>query len=160
MNLQQIDYKKTKKAVERAFAEFRMYLLQFSLGKMPTITTQFSLVPPSGGYTGSATENAALKNVDYERRREQVMEKIICAVNKLSYKERSIITMKYFGREEVYDYEVYTELHLSPRQFYRIKATAFLNLAIAMDIVVWKETRENINNELNRLNREKLEWNF
>lgn len=155
----QIDFKKTKKAVERSIAEFRMYMLQSSLDKMPTITTQYSLVPPSRGFNGSSTEKSALKNVDYARKREKVMEKTISAVNKLSYKERSIITMKYFGKEEVYDYEVYTELHLSHRQYYRIKAAAFQKLAIAMDIVVWKEKRESLNNELSVLKGE-LEWRF
>ena len=91
----QIDSKKTKKAVERSIAEFRMYMLQSSLDNLPTITTQYSLVPPSGGFNGSSTEKSALKNVDYARKREKVMEKTISAVNKLSYKERSIITKRY-----------------------------------------------------------------
>ncbi|WP_342566647.1 ArpU family phage packaging/lysis transcriptional regulator [Psychrobacillus sp. FSL K6-4046] len=160
MNLQLIDTKKTKKAVERSFGEFRRYLLQLSLHNMPTITSQFSLVPPSGGFNGSKTESSALKNVEYERKREKVLEKTINAVNKLSFKERSIITMKYFGEEEVYDYEVYTELHLSHRQYYRIKAAAFQKLAIAMDIVVWKEEKEHSNDKLNLKNIEAIEWHF
>ncbi len=159
MNIQQIDSRKTKKAVERAFAEFRRYLLQSSLDKMPTITAQYSLVPPSGSFSGSTTENSAVKNIDYERKRKLVMEKIISAVNKLSYKERSIITMKYFGEEEVYDYEVYTDLHLSHRQYYRIKAAAFQKLAIVLNLVVWKE-QENLIKDIDLKDSEIIEWHF
>lgn len=138
-NLPDIDGKETKKEVEKIISEFRNYLMHTSLGQMPNVTAKYTLVPPTGGFDGSSTETAAVNNVDYEINRKKLMDKIIRAVNRLSYKERSIITMKFFGEEELFDYEVYTELCLSHRTYYRIKSSAFYKLALALKIVVYKE---------------------
>ena len=136
----QLNTTQTKKAVERTLGEYRRYLLQATLEQMPKLTSTYSLVPPSGGFSrSSSTEKAAIANVDYERRRKEVMELVIHAVNKLSMRERSIIAMKYLGEEEIFDYEVYTELNLSHRHYYRIKAQAIQKMGIAMKIAVYEE---------------------
>ena len=140
--LPDIDGKRTKREVEKVLSDFRSYSLQESLGQLPSITAKYTLIPPAGGYTGSSTETAAVNNVDYEINRRKLMDKVIEAVNRLSEKERSIITMRFFGEEELFDYEVYDELGYSHRTYYRIKQSAFYKLALALRIVVYKEGEE------------------
>ncbi len=136
----QLNTVRTKKAVEKMLGEYRRYLLQATLDQMPKITATYSLVPPSGGFSrSSSTEKAAIANIDYENRRREVMEMVIHAVNKLTLRERSIISMKYLGEEEIFDYEVYTELNFSHRHYYRIKAQALQKMGMALGIAVYEE---------------------
>lgn len=138
-NLPDIDGKQTKRQVEQKLSEFRMYLLQLSLDKLPSVTAKYSLTPPTGGFNGSSTESAAIDNVDYERKRSDEMERMIRAINRLPFKERSLIVQRYCGEEELFDYEVYEQMNLSHRQYYRTKQNAFYRLAFALRIVAYKE---------------------
>ena len=60
------------------------------------------------------------------------------AVNRLSQKERQILVMLYMQNEEMYDYEVYAEMRLSQRSYYRTKAKAFYRLTL---LFAWKSIR-------------------
>lgn len=46
--------------------------------------------------------------------------------------------MLYMQNEEMYDYEVYAEMGLSQRSYYRTKAKAFYRLAFALRMEVYK----------------------
>lgn len=135
----EIDKRKTKAAVEKALAMYRRFTLQVSLNKQPSITASFSLAPASSNLPSSSTENAALANVQYERDRIEYLEWISEGVNRLGETERAIIYMRYLQKYEEFDYQIYSELNMSERSYYRVKADMFINLALALNIAVYKE---------------------
>ncbi|HEY4578952.1 MAG TPA: ArpU family phage packaging/lysis transcriptional regulator, partial [Savagea sp.] len=55
--LPEIDEKATKKAVERVLEKYRIYKLQVSLDRLPTITADYSFMPRS--YTGTTSDSTA-----------------------------------------------------------------------------------------------------
>jgi ArpU family phage transcriptional regulator len=138
--LRDTDGEKTKEAVEAALEKYRMYMLTVPDEFLPRVTQTYSLVPPSNTNAFySSTESAAIKRADFERERDEYMEKIRRAVNKLSMKERELIIKRYMTLEEPYDYEVYNELGYSESKYYRIREQAFYKLAFALRIEVYKE---------------------
>ncbi|MCJ7988934.1 ArpU family transcriptional regulator [Priestia sp. OVS21] len=138
-NLPKINREETKKIVETALEKYRMYLLAIPETRIPKITATYSLVPPSlTNAFHSATEDAAIYTVDYERERDQYLKRMQQAVNRLSYKERQIIIERYISFEEKFDYEVYNEIGMSERGYYRVKGKAFYKLAFALKVEVYK----------------------
>jgi ArpU family phage transcriptional regulator len=131
--LPEIDRVQTKERIEGLLEEYRMLLLQVELEYLPKVTAGFSLVPPSNtNVFHSSTEDSAIKNVDYQKRREKFLLRIQRAVNRLAYQERGVMIKRYMQQEELYDYEVYNELGMSERKYYRIKSRAFYKLALAL----------------------------
>lgn len=138
--LPEIDRDKTKEAVESALAKYRFYLLTIPDEKLPKITSSFSIVPPT--YTNefhSTTEQVALERIDYEKERDEYLEWIRKAVNRLSFKEREVIVKRYLSEEEMFDYEIYNEIGYSERRYYRQKARIFYKLAFLLRIEVYKQ---------------------
>lgn len=134
--LPKIDEKATRKAVESVLEKYRIYKLQVSLDRLPTITADYSFMPRSyTGTTSNSTADAAIANIDYERERIQFLNKIHNAVNRLTPQERVIIIQFYLRDEPMYDYEVYTELNISERQYYRIKSNVLLKLGYILRII-------------------------
>ncbi|GCD83689.1 ArpU family transcriptional regulator [Parageobacillus thermoglucosidasius] len=139
--LPEIDRVATKKAVEAALEKYRVYLLTLRLDQLPKVTQHYSLVPPSNtNKFHSSTEEMAIRSADYEREREEYIRRITNAVNRLSKWERAIIVRRYMSDEEMYDYEVYNELGMSGRKYYRLKSRAFYKLAFALKIEVYRES--------------------
>ncbi|CEG29813.1 ArpU family phage packaging/lysis transcriptional regulator [Bacillus sp. B-jedd] len=139
-NLPSIDREATKKAVEAALEKYRIFLLTQSPDKQPKVTQNFSMeMPAYSNQFHSSTEEAAIKNADYEMEREQYIRRIVLAVNRLSHWERSIIIMRYMSQEDYYDYELYNEMGMSERKYYRLKAKAFYRLAFALKVEVYEE---------------------
>jgi len=139
LQLQTIDRTATRRKVEMILRQYRMYLLQVSLDKLPSITAKYTLVPSGSNLPTSTTEKAAIANVDYEMERNRFIEMVIQGVNRLSDEERRLIILRYMGEEEWFDYQVYCELNLSERHYYRLKANALKKLAIAMQVEVYEE---------------------
>lgn len=138
--LPEINREETKKVVETALEKYRMYLLTIPETRIPQITAAYSLVSPSLTNTfHSATEDAAIYAVDYERERDQYLKRMQQAVNLLSNKERQIIIERYMSLEEKVDYEVYNELGMSERGYYRVEGRAFYKLGFALNIVICEE---------------------
>ena len=138
--LPKIDREKTRKAVEGILEKYRLYLLQVPETKLPKVTTTYSLVPPHfGNEFRSSIEKAAIERVDYERERDAFLKRIQQAVNRLSFKERQVIIERYMGFEEKYDYEVYNELGMSERGYYRVKSRAFYKLLFILRIEVYEK---------------------
>ncbi len=137
--LPEIDRKSTRESVESLLEKYRMYLLQTSLDRLPTITATYTLVLNTGGLPSSSTESAAIANADYDRERKRFIEWIARAVNRLPRDERSIIVQRYLQEEELYDYQTYTELNMSERNYFRLKARAFYKLAFALKAEVYSE---------------------
>lgn len=138
-DLPEIDREATKKVVESTLEKYRLYSLQLSLDKLPSVTAKYTLVPPSPSLPSSSTETAAIANVDYERERAKFIELVLRAVNRLSNQERKLIILRYLGEDEEFDYQVYAQLNISERQYYRLKARVFYKLAFALRIEVYKE---------------------
>lgn len=137
-NLPEIDREKTKMAVEKALEMYRMYSLQVSLDRMPSITASYSLAPAASNLPSSSTENAAIANIDYEQKRVKYINWIVSAVNRLSKTERAIIYKRYLQDDEMFDYQIYRDLNMSERNYYRIKSRMFYKLAFALKIEVYK----------------------
>lgn len=76
--------------------------------------------------------------MDFERERENYIEWIRRAVNRLAPKEREIIVKRYLQDEEIFDYEIYNEIGYSERRYYRLKARIFYKLAFILRIEVYK----------------------
>lgn len=138
LQLQSIDRNATKKKVESILEQYRIYLLQVSINKLPSITAKYTLVPASSNIVRSSTEKAAIANVDYEIERSRFIERVVDAVNRLPKEERQLIILRYFGEEEWFDYQVYTELNISERHYYRLKANALYKLAFALNVESYK----------------------
>jgi ArpU family phage transcriptional regulator len=138
--LRDTDGEKTKEAVEAALEKYRMYMLTVPDEFLPRVTQTYSLVPPSNTNAfHSSTESAAIKKADFERERDEYMERIRRAVNKLSAIEREIIIKRHMSLEEPRDYDIYNEMGISEATFYRILEKAFYKLAFALRIEVYKE---------------------
>jgi ArpU family phage transcriptional regulator len=142
----EIDRDATKKAVEAALEKYRVFLLTQSLDKLPKVTQQYSLdVPPSNtNKFHSSTEEIAISNVEYERERSEYIKRIVMAVNRLGYWERAILIRRYMTEDDVFDYEIYNDLGMSERKYYRIKSRAFYKLAFALKIEVYKKEESEV----------------
>jgi len=141
--LPEIDRDETKKRVEAALEKYRFYLLSIPQEFLPKITSSYSLVPQA--HTNafhSTTETAVINKVDFERERDQYIEWIRRGVNRLNHKERELIIKRYLCDEDIFDYEIYTEMGMSERKYYRIKSRAFYKLAFILRIEVYKEKGE------------------
>jgi len=138
--LPEIDRDATKKAVEAALEKYRVFLLTQSLDKLPRVTQRYSLVPPSStNKFHSSTEEMAIRSADYERERDEYIQRVTAAINRLSEWERAIIIRRYMLEDDMYDYEIYNDLGMSERKYYRIKSRAFYKLAFALRIEVYKQ---------------------
>ncbi|TXK61976.1 ArpU family transcriptional regulator [Bacillus subtilis] len=139
LHLPQIDEEATKAKAEKLLDQYRLYLLQVPDDFLPKVTPTYSIVPPSiTNEFHSSTEDAALKRLDWEIQRDKFLKRIQRAVNRLAQRERQIIVMLYMQPEEMYDYEVYGEMDLSARSYYRVKAKALYRLAFALREEVYK----------------------
>ncbi|MGG3800443.1 ArpU family phage packaging/lysis transcriptional regulator [Metabacillus fastidiosus] len=138
--LPEINRELTKKAVEATLEKYRILLLQEPEERLPKLTQTFSFIPSSPtNQNSSQTEDIAIKKVDHERYRSDFLKKVQRAVNRLAHLERAILIQRYMQEEEVYDYGVYSELHLSERKYYRLKGKAFIRLAVALRIEIYEE---------------------
>lgn len=138
-NLPEIDRDKTKAAVEKALETYRLFSLQVSLDRLPSITASYSLAPAASNLPSSSTEQAAIANIEYEQKRVKYINWIVSAVNRLSKIERTIIYERYLQENELFDYQIYRDLNMSERNYYRIKSRLFYKLAFALKIEVYKE---------------------
>lgn len=139
--LRDVDGKETKINVEKALADYRMYMMTVPDDIMPKVTPSYSLVPPSNTNAfHSSTEDTAIKRVDYEIKRDTFMQRIQSAVNRLNKRERELIIKTYMTYEDVYVFNVYNEMGISEATYYRIREQAFYKLAFALQVQVYKET--------------------
>lgn len=137
--LPEIDRDKTKVEVEQALENYRMFSLQVSLDRLPSITASYSLAPASSNLPSSSTEQAAIANIEYEQKREKYINWIVSAVNRLTKIERTIIYKRYLQENEQFDYQIYRDLNMSERNYYYVKSRMMYKLAFALKIEVYKE---------------------
>lgn len=103
------------------------------------VTAGYQLVPRSetNRFT-SSTESVAIKNVDIERMRTEHVRSVLEAVNSLSKKERELISIRWFGDEDLTDIEAYIELDMTHATYYRVRSRAFYKLAYALQLAVYE----------------------
>jgi ArpU family phage transcriptional regulator len=136
--LPEIDRDKTKAAVESALEKYRFYLLTIPEDKLPKVTATYSLVPPSfSNEFHSSTEQAVLDRIELDMARKKHIEWVLRGVNRLSKMEREVIYKRYMEDEEVFDYEIYNEIGMSERRYYRLKARTFYKLAFILKIEIY-----------------------
>lgn len=139
LEIPQIDEERTKEKIETLLEKYKILMLQTPEDFLPKITTTYTITPPSfSNQFHSSTEEAALKKMDWEIERDQFMKRIQRAINRLTQKERRILVMLYMQDEDMYDYEIYAEMGLSQRNYYRFKNKAFYRLAFALREEVYK----------------------
>jgi ArpU family phage transcriptional regulator len=137
--LPEIDREKTKAAVESALEKYRFFLLTVPEDKLPKVTASYSLVPPSfSNEFHSSTEQAAIDRIELDLARNRHIEWVLRGVNRLSKLEREIIYKRYLEEDDVFDYEIYNEIGMSERRYYRLKARTFYKLAFILKKEVYK----------------------
>ncbi|MGD6967127.1 ArpU family phage packaging/lysis transcriptional regulator [Rossellomorea vietnamensis] len=144
--LPEIDREKTKAAVESALEKYRFYLLTVPEDKLPKVTASYSLIPPTfSNEFHSSTEQAVMNRIELEIAKRKHIEWVLRGVNRLSKMEREIIFKRYLEDEEIFDYEIYNEIGMSERRYYRLKARIFYKLAFILKIEIYKEGEHPIN---------------
>lgn len=141
--LPKIDREATRKKVEEALQTARIYKQIGLVRREMKVTPAYE--PRFHGQTNKVNrpaEEVAAWNVDTERRMQEVTERVERAVARLGYREREIIRKRYLEDEDAADYLVYTELGMSERQYYRIKARAFYKLAFMLRLEVYEQEGE------------------
>lgn len=82
-------------------------------------------------------EDVAIYNAQRELDLKLAYERVELGLEALKRVERQIIEMRYLDDEDINDYNVYMELHMSERSYYRRKSGALYKLAFAMGLEVY-----------------------
>lgn len=136
----EIDRETTRQRVEEYLEMARIYSqIGFVRREMKITTSPEVRYHGPTNVTGRPAEQTAAWNVDTEERMKEISERVQKAVSQLGKLERQIIEMRYLEGEEVYDYNVYTELHMSERKYYRLKSKAIYKLAFMLRLEVFVE---------------------
>jgi len=136
--LKNIDGRATQEAVEKVFRQYRTYMLTTSDDLMPTITTRYTLEMPNfSNAVSSKVENAAVEIASFSGEYLKFMNWFNRGFNKLNKMERQLITLSYLEEDPRHNYEVYREMNVSERTFYRMRNKAFHKLAISLGVEVY-----------------------
>jgi len=133
-----IDRQATRKRVEEQLETARIYN-QMGFVRRETRVTMNYAPRMSGGDTNTVSkpvEETAAWNVDNEARMRAVAESVEQAVAALGRIEREIVTQRYLQDELMFDFQVFANLHISERQYYRLKSSALLKLAFMLSLEV------------------------
>lgn len=136
--LMEINREETRRKVESELERARIYKQVGFVRKETAVTPSYE--PRFHGatnVTSNQVENTAIYNVDTENRLKQAYDRVNIAMRGLKRMERDIINMRYLDDEDVLDFNVYNELALSERSYYRRKSRALYKLAFAMNLEVY-----------------------
>lgn len=131
-----IDSKATRKKVARELQRLSLYWS--AVRSVPSITPSYALIPGAPSGFNSKVENAAVKNVDQEREREEFVTRMMDCINRLNDTQRQIIIMEYIESEYRFNYEIWNKIGMSESQYYKVKIQAFYRLAFMLGIEVYK----------------------
>ena len=148
MNIEQIvfpweiDRETTRQRVEEYLETARIYRqIGFVRREMKVTASPEPRYHGPTNIVGKPAEEVAVWNADTEERMREITERVERAVGRLGKLEREIIQMRYL-EDDVYDYNVYSELHLSERKYYRLKSKAIYKLAFMLRLEAFVEPRE------------------
>jgi ArpU family phage transcriptional regulator len=135
--LMEINREETRRRVEQELERARIYK---TVGFVRRETQQTPSYEPryhgATNTTSNQIENVAIFNVDSEARLKTAYDRVNAALRGLSRMEKDIINMRYL-EEDALDFNVYNELALSERSYYRRKSRALYKLAFAMRLEVF-----------------------
>lgn len=136
--LKNIDGKATQAAVEKVFRQYRTYMLTTDDDLMPIITTRFSMEMPNfSNVKSSQVENAAVKMATLSSDYSKFIKWFNRGFNKLNKHERQLITLSYLEEDPRHNYEIYKDMNISERTFYRMRNKALYKLAISLGVEVY-----------------------
>lgn len=126
----EIDNEKTKKNAAEVLGIYRRLERMAHEEYTPKVTASFSFeVKGFTGSVNSAVENSVVRKVTAE----QELAKIVKALNKLNAFHRQLLYERYVIRNELSDIQIYMELGMSERSFYREMDKALICFAEAYD---------------------------
>ncbi|MTV47745.1 ArpU family transcriptional regulator [Heliobacillus mobilis] len=136
--LPEIDREATRKKVEEALETARIYkqigFVRREMKQTPSYEPRFH---GATNAVGKPAEECAVWNVDTEERLRSLTERVEQAVSRLGRTEREIIEKRYLEDEETFDYQVWSEIGMSERTYYRAKSRAFYKLAFMLCLEVY-----------------------
>ncbi|MDH2334268.1 ArpU family phage packaging/lysis transcriptional regulator [Paenibacillus polymyxa] len=137
LGLPVMDSEQTRRQVEEHLETVRIYrqmgLIRREVSNTPSYEPRFH------GNTNAISkpaESAAVWNVDKEAELEQKSILLDKAMLRLSRKESELLRRRYLEDEDVYDYNVCSDMHMGERTFRRIKARALYKLAFGLRLEV------------------------
>lgn len=130
----ELNYKKTKRNVERAINQYYKSLTRIATSHQPKITQSFSLSmsAPTGAFY-SKTENAALSLMDSDDL--AYVQKVVNVVNSLNDEYRKILIQSYFRK--IPNDLLADKMTIGVATLLRKKREAIELFAYGMDIVVY-----------------------
>lgn len=143
MGIYPVDEDATREAVEKYLKQAREYQVTEYIPLTTTTTPGYSGMPHSGAISDQ-TAKIAISNVDEQERRKRHVERAERAVSRLGSRHQKLIRKRYLDDDDVLDYNVAEELHLSERQYRRLKSVAIHRLAGILGLVVLRDGEEKI----------------
>lgn len=140
MNLNEINYVKTKEEVTNIFSLYKMLLLKLEEKSMPKITNTYGY--NFGGQSGSRyskLENFTLKKILAEEKLNDCISLILGAINKLDIDERKYLYFKYLGDLRLSDEEIMEKMNYSEKTFRLLKRDSVVKFAFVIGKLVYKE---------------------
>ncbi|WP_044647513.1 ArpU family phage packaging/lysis transcriptional regulator [Paenibacillus terrae] len=138
--LEELDPKKTKSAVEGVLQKYRMYRYLVSEDREASTTAAYSDMPRSSptNVTSDQTASIAIHNVDAQSFRRSFVERVERAVNALPKTERFLIQKRYMNNDAEYitDGHVYNFEFQPPCNkdtYGKIRRKAFYRLILKLD---------------------------
>ncbi|EJW17597.1 putative phage protein [Paenibacillus alvei DSM 29] len=145
--LPELDRKKTQAAVEATLEKYRIFKYVAFEEREASITASYSDMPRGNtNVTSDQTGNIATYNVDTQAARKTYCDRIERAVRRLPRMERFLIEERYMSDDAEYmtDLKMYSfkfQPPISERTYSKIRWKAFYKFALAMDIAVEKEVK-------------------
>lgn len=140
MNLNEINYVKTKEEVHNIFCLYRMLLLKLEEKSIPKITNTYGY--NFGGQSSSRyskLENFTLKKIIDEEKLNECISVILSAINKLEIDERKYLYFKYLGDLRLSDEEIMEKLSYSEKTFRILKRDSIIKFAFVVGKLVYKD---------------------
>jgi ArpU family phage transcriptional regulator len=137
--LPKIDREATRKRVEEHLETVRVYK-QIGLVRKEIRNTP-SYAPRYHGNTNAISkpaEDNAVWNADMERELEELSVRVERAVSRLSKRQQELIRSRYLVDDDVLDFNVCLDLHMSDRSYRRVKGTAIYKLAFMLRLEVYE----------------------
>lgn len=140
--LKKIDRIETRREIEKIFRKYRTYMFTTDEDLMPKLTANYTLEMPNNSiFKTSTTENAAIKMASMKEDYMKFMNWFNRGFNRLNKIERQIIRLSNLLESPMRNYEIYRQLNISERTFYRIKSNALYKLAFFLGIIVYEEEK-------------------
>jgi len=135
----EIDEDATFEKLEKELKTAALYKRIGFIRRDPALTPSYAVKENTGiREVGKQVESIAIHNVDGEERAKRTYERVALAISRLRHTQREIITQRYMTEPEPLDINVWIELNLSERTYYRLKLEAMSELAYALRLEVIK----------------------